>query len=383
MPADAYPGSLAFPSRRDQDNDRAGRLAARPVGGSSADDGPPGGGSAADGAAGGGPGGEPDLSPAVPAGDANGSGQPLSDAPLIAIIGPTGVGKTAAAVALAGRFGGEVVNADSRYLYRGLDIGVTKPTPAERGGIPHHLIDILDPAETMTLARYQDLALAAIGDVLARGSVPFLVGGTPLYVNAVVEGWRLPRVPPDPALRASLEARVVREGVGPLVAELRAVDPEGANRAAGNPRRVIRALEVFAATGVPMSRLGGKGPPPYRALVLALTLDRAALYARVDARADRLLAAGLADEVRTLLAAGISPDAPAMSSIGYRQLVPAILGDMSLDAAVARVKIATHRYIRHQETWLRQTLAAIVLDTGDPGWLEGAAGLIGRHLGTG
>ncbi|MDQ3513229.1 MAG: tRNA (adenosine(37)-N6)-dimethylallyltransferase MiaA [Chloroflexota bacterium] len=245
------------------------------------------------------------------------------------------------------------------------------------------MLDILEPAETMTLARYQDLALAAIGDVLARGGVPFLVGGTPLYVNAVVEGWRLPRVPPDPTLRANLEARVVHEGVGPLVAELRAVDPEGANRAAGNPRRVIRALEVFAATGVPMSRLGGKGPPPYRALVLALTLDRATLYARVDARADRLLAAGLAEEVRTLLVAGISPDAPAMSSIGYRQLVPAILGDMSLDAAVARVKIATHRYIRHQETWLRQTLAAIVLDTGDPGWLEEAAGLIGRHLGTG
>lgn len=359
MPADAYPPSLASPPGRDQDGDPADPPH-RPTGG---------------------PGGDLDRSANAPDAGEPGDDQPVSAAPLIAIIGPTGVGKTAAAVALAGRFGGEVVNADSRYLYRGLDIGVAKPTPAERSGIPHHLIDILDPTETMTLARYQDLALAAIGDVLERGAIPFLVGGTPLYVNAVVEGWRLPRVPPDPALRADLEARVAREGVGPLAAELGAVDPEGAERAAGNPRRVIRALEVFAATGVPMSRSGGKGPPPYRALVLALTLDRAALYARVDARADRLLAGGLAGEVRALLASGVSPDAPAMSSIGYRQLVPAIVGDMSLAEAVERVKVATHRYVRHQETWLRQTPAAIVLDTGEPGWLETAARLVGRHLG--
>ncbi len=312
--------------------------------------------------------------------DERGSDRPVSSEPLIAIVGPTGVGKTAAAVTLARRFGGEVVNADSRYLYRGLDIGVAKPSLAERGGIPHHLIDILDPAETMTLARYQDLALAAIADVLARGAIPFLVGGTPLYVNAVVEGWRLPRVPPDPARRTELESRVTREGVGPLVAELRAVDPAAADRAAGNPRRVIRALEVFAATGVPVSQSGGKGPAPYRALVLALTLDRAALYARVDTRADRLLAEGLVAEVESLLAAGVAPDAPAMSSIGYRQLVPAIAGDMSLREGVERVKRATHRYIRHQETWLRQTPAAIVLDTGEPGWLEVAAGLVGQHL---
>jgi len=314
--------------------------------------------------------------------DPGGHERPVSSAPLVAIIGPTGVGKTAAAVSLARRFGGEVVNADSRYLYRDLDVGVAKPTAAERGGIPHHLIDILGPTETMTLARYQDLALAAISDILARGAVPFLVGGTPLYVKAVVEGWRLPRVPPDPALRERLEATVRREGVEPLVAELRAVDPEAAGRAAGNPRRVIRALEVFAATGEPMSRQGSKGPPPYRTLTLALTLDRATLYARVDARADRLLAAGLADEVRALLAAGVPPDAPAMSSIGYRQLVPAILGDMSLGEAVERVKLATHRYVRHQETWLRQTPAAVLIDTADPAWPEIAAGAVGRHVAT-
>src|SRR5690349_17954154 len=178
--------------------------------------------------------------------------------PLVAVGGPTAVGKTALGIALALRFGGEVVNVDSRYLYRGVDIGVAKPTAAERRGVPHHLIDILPPNGEMSLARFQDLALAAIADIHGRGRLPILVGGTPLYMNAIVEGWRIPRVPPNPELRARLEREAEEQELEPLVERLRTVDPAAAARSERNARRVIRALEIFETSGVPMSEQEGK-----------------------------------------------------------------------------------------------------------------------------
>lgn len=306
--------------------------------------------------------------------------QPASEKPLVVIAGPTGTGKTAAAVALAARFGGEIVNADSRYLYRGFDIGVAKPSPAERGGIPHHLIDILEPMDPMSLATYQDLAYAAIDDIHHRGRLSLLVGGTPLYVNAVVEGWQIPRVPPNPAFRARLEEEATTSGIESLAGRLAAVDPITADRSGTNLRRIIRGLEVWEATGTPLSSLEGKGPPPYQALELGLTMPRDALHARVDARVDALIERGLVNEVRALLAAGVPPAAPAMSSIGYRQLLPFLHGESSLDAAFERIKIDTHRYIRHQETWLRKNQRLRPIDVTGEGWLGKAMEMIAEHV---
>jgi tRNA dimethylallyltransferase len=287
---------------------------------------------------------------------------------IVVVSGPTAVGKTALGIALAQEFGGEVVNADSRYFYRGFDIGVAKPTLYERQGVPHHLIDILPPDGEMSLARYQDVAMVAITSVLARGNVPLLVGGTPLYVNAVVEGWRIPRVPPQPAFRAALEAEARLRGFDPIADRLRAVDPEAATRAGSNLRRIIRALEVYEATGVPMSAQEGKGPPPFAALELGLTMPRDALYRAIDDRVTEQVEHGLVTELRSLLEGGIPQQAPAMSSLGYRQLLPYLRGESSLEQAVERIRFETHRYVRHQETWLRRNQRLIWFDVTKPGW---------------
>ena len=287
---------------------------------------------------------------------------------IVVVAGPTAVGKTALGIALAREHGGEVVNADSRYLYRGFDIGVAKPNLPERQGIPHHLIDILPPDGQMSLARFQDLALDAIENVLGRNTLPVLVGGTPLYVNAVVEGWRIPRVPPNPSLRAVLEDEARTLGVTVLRDRLREVDPMAAERTGSNVRRVIRALEVYEATGVPMSAQEGKGPPPYTALEIGLTMPRADLYRAVDTRVRDQIERGLVEEVRTLLESGVPPTAPAMSSLGYRQLIPYLLGESSLEEAVERIRLDTHRYVRHQETWLRRNPRLVWFDVTTPEW---------------
>lgn len=321
------------------------------------------------------------VSPPDPDNRAAGRGHPVGPLPpLIVVAGPTATGKTDLGITLAERFGGEVVNADSRYLFRRLDIGVAKPSLAERHGVPHHLIDILDPEETMTLARFQDLAMTAIAAIRERGALPLLVGGTPLYVNAVTEGWRIPRVPPDPAFRAAHEAEVAVGNLAHLVERLTTLDPVAAARSGTNPRRVIRALEIHHATGSPMSELEGKGPRPFRTLELGLTMPRERLHRAIDDRVDSQIRRGLVEEVQALLASGVSPDSPALSSLGYRQLFPYLQGEQDLETAVRQIKIDTHRYVRHQETWLRKNPSLIPIDVMRPGWQSVAADLVAVFL---
>ena len=208
-----------------------------------------------------------------------------SQSSLVVIVGPTAVGKTRLALRLAVDLGAEIVSADSRQIYRGMDIGTDKPTPEERQRVLHHLVDIVDPDEEFTLARYQDTAYAAIDDVLARGRVPLLVGGTGLYIKAVVEGWSIPRVRPNEALRTELYREAEVKGGEALHARLHQVDPAAAEKIdPRNVRRVIRALEVYLETGRPISELQRRRPPPYRVLQIGLTMERAALYQCIDQR---------------------------------------------------------------------------------------------------
>ena len=274
--------------------------------------------------------------------------------PLVVIVGPTAVGKTDLSVHLAQAVSGEVVSADSRQVYRGMDIGTAKATREEQGRAPHHLIDVVDPDQTLGLAQFQELATAAIADITARGRVPFLVGGTGQYVMAVVEGWKVPRVPPDEVLRRELYRQAEEEGAGALHTRLRALDPDAAGRIdARNVRRVVRALEVCLLTGEPISEQQGKSPPPYRILILGLSLPRAELYRRIDDRVERMIDARLEDEVRGLVAAGYGFDLPAMSGVGYGQFEPYLAGEATLDNVVSEIKRATRRFVRHQANWFR------------------------------
>ena len=270
--------------------------------------------------------------------------------PLLVLVGPTAVGKTALSLRLARQFGGEIVSADSRLFYRGLDVGTAKPTAAERAAAPHHLIDLCDPDETLSLGQYQRLAYRAIDDSHARARLPILVGGTGQYVWAVVEGWGIPEVAPQPALRAALEELGATEAARWLVA----LDPAAAERIdPRNTRRVIRALEVTLTTGRRMSDLQRKSLPPYEPLIVGLGRDRRSLYERIDARVDGMMAAGLLDEVTRLRDAGYDRRLPSLSGLGYRQLWAYLAGEMTLDAAVERIKFETHRFARQQATWFR------------------------------
>jgi tRNA dimethylallyltransferase len=300
---------------------------------------------------------------------------------LIAIVGPTAVGKTSLSLHLAGAIGGEIISADSRQVYRGMDIGTAKATPAERSRVPHHLIDVVDPGDGLSLAQFQEMAYAAIDDTLARGSIPLLVGGTGQYVMAVIEGWQIPRVPPDEALRRDLYAQAESEGATALHARLQALDPVAARRLdARNVRRVVRALEVCLITGQPISQQQGKTPPPYRILMIGLELPRADLYERIDERVDRMVEAGLEEEVRGLVAAGYGFDLPAMSGVGYGQFAPLLGGEIPLSDVVRDIKRATRRFVRHQANWYRADDPRIHWFAARPGSYPDILELVGQFL---
>ena len=279
---------------------------------------------------------------------------------LLVLVGPTAVGKTALSLHLAETLDGEIVSADSRLFYRGMDIGTAKPSPEERARVPHHLVDIADPDETVGLAEFQEQAYGAIDGIHARSRLPLLVGGTGQYVRAVVQGWRIPRVPPDADLRADLEAEAESEGAAVLHARLAQLDPLAAERIdARNVRRVIRALEVCTLTGQPISEQQGREPPPYRIKQIGLTMARETLYARADARVEAMMASGLEDEVRRLVEAGYGWDLPAMSGLGYVQFQPYFEGHASLEEVTTEIKSATHSFIRRQYNWFRLNDPAI------------------------
>lgn len=276
---------------------------------------------------------------------------------VVAVVGPTAAGKSAVAVEIALAIGGEVVNADSRLFCRGFDIGTAKPTPAEQKGVPHHLINILESGESLGLRAYLDRANGAIEAVIGRGRVPVVVGGTGQYVWGLLEGWRVARVPPDPAFRASLEREAAERGFEAVASRLRNVDPEAAARIdPRNIRRVIRALEVARGRGEGTEGPGRPGKaerPPYDSYLIGLTMPRPDLYRRVDERIDRMVESGWLDEVKRLLDAGVALEAPCMQSIGYSDMARVAIGQMPLREAVKAAQHDTRRLVRHQYSWFR------------------------------
>ncbi len=301
------------------------------------------------------------------------------DVRLLVLSGPTASGKTEAALALARRFPLEIVNADSMQVYRGMDIGTAKPTGAERGDVPHHLIDVADPDEEYSAGRFVSEADAAIRGIVSRGRVPLLAGGTGMYIRALRKG--LDPLPSDPAVRAMLSRRWEAEGGAALHAELARLDPGSAAKIHPADRvRVIRALEIAAVSGRPPSALrvswGGAGR--YRVLFLALDPGREEMYARIDRRVDAMIRAGLVEEVRGLLSRGYGPELKSMGALGYRHMASHLLRGVPLEEAAAAMKRDTRGYAKRQMTWL--------LGEPDVRWIpacsaiESASELAGKYL---
>ncbi len=273
---------------------------------------------------------------------------------LVAIVGPTGIGKSQLALRLARIFEGEIVSADSRQVYRHMDIGTAKSNREELSLVPHHLINILNPDEDFSLAQYQERAYRVIGDIHQRNKLPILVGGSGMYVWSVLEGWGIPRVPPDLEFRHSLEEKATSAGKDELYQELEEIDPVAAQRIdRRNVRRTIRALEVHRGTETPFSQLQYKKTPSFNILLVGLTADRAELYRRIDLRVDKMIKQGLVAEVEKLMNMGYDFNMPAMSGIGYKQIGMFLNGELTLATATQQIKFETHRFVRHQYNWFR------------------------------
>jgi tRNA dimethylallyltransferase len=276
--------------------------------------------------------------------------------PLVLIVGPTAVGKTEIAIQLAERLNGEIVSADSRLFYRGMDIGTAKPTSEEQARVPHHLIDIANPDEILSLAVFQQKAREKIEDIHTRNKLPFLVGGTGQYVRAVTQGWTPPEVKPDERLRDELGRMKDEKSIFWLHDKLQSLDPEAAEKIdARNFRRTIRALEVIMTTGKKFSEQRGQSDSPYHLLTIGLTRPREELYQRVDARIESMFANGFIEEVKGLLAKGYSPSLPTMSAIGYRECVRVLQGEWSEEQAKVEIRRATRVYVRRQANWFKES----------------------------
>ena len=273
---------------------------------------------------------------------------------MIAIVGPTAVGKSELALHLAQYFPLEIISADSRQVYRYMDIGTNKPTWAERASVPHHVIDVVEPDEAFSLAMYHQLAIEALKAIQQKGKLPVLVGGSGLYVWSLVEGWKIPQVPPDQKLRRRLEARAEQEDSQSLYQELQDIDPSAAAKISPtNIRRIIRALEIYHTTGQHPSQLQRKESPGFPILLIGLTQERSELYRRIDWRVDKMIQRGLVEEVEQLLKKGYSPSLPSMSGIGYKQIGQFLRGEMTLPQSIDKIKYETHRLARHQYAWFR------------------------------
>ncbi len=278
----------------------------------------------------------------------------LAGKPLLVILGPTAVGKTGLAIEIAKRINGEIISADSRQIYRQMDIGTAKATPEQQAAVRHHLIDVVEPDGNLSLAEYQKLAREAIDQIHSIGLVPLLVGGTGQYISALVEGWSIPQVAPDELLRAELEAFAQSEGAAALHKRLETLDPTAAAAIDyRNVRRVIRALEVCIVSGEPISELQRKQPPDYDMLHLGLTMERDDLYRQADTRIDVMMQEGFLEEVKRLLDAGYNRKLPSMSGLGYAELSAHLLDQIPLTEAVILTKNNTHDFIRRQYTWFR------------------------------
>jgi tRNA dimethylallyltransferase len=284
----------------------------------------------------------------------------LNPVRLIVIVGPTAVGKTEISISLAERLNGEIVSADSRLFYRGMDIGTAKPTPTERARVPHHLIDIADPDHALSLAEFQKAAAQAIAEIYDRGRIPFLVGGTGQYVRAVTQGWTPPAVAANLKLRAELEVLAEQHGYVWLHAKLAALDPSAAKAIdPHNVRRSIRALEVVLTSGKRFSDQRSLTRPPYRTIVVGLTRPRQELYDRIDARLAAMFEGGFLEEVKHLLEKGYAPGLPSLSAIGYRECCEVIGGQLEVEEARARIQHTTRVFVRRQANWFKADDPAI------------------------
>lgn len=275
---------------------------------------------------------------------------------VILIVGPTAVGKTNFAIDLASRVGGEIISADSRYLYRGMDVGTAKPTKEEMRGIPHHLINVAEPGETWSLAVFLKHTLLLIDEILERGNTPLIVGGTGQYIRALVEGWRVPEMKPNEALREVIANWGEQIGHLELHRKLSILDADGAGFIdAANIRRTIRALEVIFTTGKRFSELRVKDGPAYDFWLIGLTMPRSDLFQRADERIEQMFRAGLLDEVQSLLDKGFTPDLPSMSAIGYKEVIAYLQGEITFEEARKLMKMHTHQYIRRQANWFKKS----------------------------
>ena len=278
---------------------------------------------------------------------------------VLCVVGPTACGKTKMGILLAKRYNGEVVSVDSMQIYRGMTIGTAAPTPEEMEGVPHHMVAVADPAEQWSVARFVQTADACVQDILHRGKLPVLVGGTGLYLDALIAGRDFASGQAGGEIRKALEARLQSEGIEPLLEELRAVDPETAERLSpADHKRILRALEVFRETGKPISRHNAESrqkPGKYRPIYIGLAFrDREDMKALIDRRVDEMVRSGLREEVEALLGAGLLPSSTALQAIGYKECLGWLRGEATFEEAAAEIKLRSRQYAKRQLTWLRR-----------------------------
>ena len=273
---------------------------------------------------------------------------------VIIIVGPTAVGKTDLAIELARRIGGEIVSADSRLFYRGMDIGTAKPTIEQMQKVPHHLIDCASPEEIWSLSVFRENAYTAMEEIIARKKIPIIVGGTGQYIRSITEGWILPKQAPNELLREELQKWAEEIGAQGLYEKLRILDPDAAREIDWtNVRRTIRALEVIFLTGIRFSELRTKGEPRYDSWIIGLSRPRGKLYERIDLRVEDMFNKGLVEETQTLLRSGLSLEHPNLSAIGYREVAEHLQGGITLEEAKQRMKKKTREFVRRQRNWFK------------------------------